>query len=173
MGFADLTGSESFSASGEATVAIDCAAGDATKKSCTAVDSPFLVKGSLTSPVAITPAYPAGPTGHDRAGCAAAAKSPSWTLSEIFYANQTGNGVDSVASQTINLLVTNKGIDYTTSCFPAGFGEDLVLQCAGVEFQSMNTGRYSLQSAATFDAKTGNFTFTQTWYCDDVDAARP
>jgi len=157
-----------FTAYGTNTVALDCNGG-----ACQAVDSPLLVKGSLLSPVAITPAYAEGPTGHAKPGCVAAAQDPSFVISQIFYGNQTGDGVTAVPYQSLNLLLTNPATGYQTGCFPIGLDEDLNLMCAGVEFQSEDTGKYSLQTTATFDNITMTFAFNQTWYCDDVDAAKP
>jgi hypothetical protein len=142
----------------------------------------LLIKGSLVSPVAITPQYATGPTGHANPGCAAASNA-AWTLSAPFYTNQTGDGVTAVASQDFNVVLKNVATGYEASCMSgAGFGDGLTptpstgllnLVCAGSEFQSSNGGRYSINTAATFDPSTFTFTVNQTWYCDDVSAAKP
>lgn len=147
-----------------------------------ATTSPLLIKGSLLSPVTITPIYAWGPTGHDKTGCAAAPKA-SWTLSAPFYTNQTGDGISAIASQDFNVLLINTATGYEASCMSgAGFGDGLTptpatgplnLVCAGSEFQSFGGGRYSITTAASFDPATFRFTVNQTWYCDDVNPANP
>lgn len=147
-----------------------------------AVDSPLLVKGSLLSPVAITPIYAWGPTGHDSPSCAAPEKS-NWVLTVPFYTNQTGDGVTSIASQDFTVLVTNAATGYEASCMSgAGFGGGLTptpatgpltLVCAGTEFQSTGGGKYSISTAASFDPYTFRFTVNQTWFCDETDPAKP
>ena len=151
-----------------------------TGKTCAAVNSLSLVKGSLLSPVAITPVYAKGPTGHGTAGCSAAGKNPSWTLSAIYYVNQRGDGVSSTPSQNFVLQVVNPSIGYQASCM-AGVIPDSVassgigtrLTCAGHEFGAQGTDRYHLETEALFDPATFRFTMNQTWYCDAADPAKP
>ncbi|KAB5525533.1 hypothetical protein GE09DRAFT_1178205 [Coniochaeta sp. 2T2.1] len=141
---------------------------------------PLLIKGSLLSPVTITPQYASGPTGHSNPGCAAA---PKWSLSAPFYTNQTGDGITAIAFQDFNVLLMNTATGYEASCMSgAGFGDGLTptpatgplnLVCAGYEFQSSNGGRYGITTAASFDPSTFTFNVNQTWYCDDVSAAKP
>ncbi|OIW23408.1 hypothetical protein CONLIGDRAFT_585806 [Coniochaeta ligniaria NRRL 30616] len=147
-----------------------------------AVNSPWLIKGSLLSPVTITPKYAWGPTGHDKPGCAATPNA-SWILSAPFYMYQTGDGVTAIASQDFNVLLTNAATGYQASCMSgAGFGDGLTptpasgplnLVCAGSEFQSSGGGKYSITTAASFDPSTFRFTVNQTWYCDDLSPASP
>lgn len=147
-----------------------------------AADSPLLIKGSLLSPVAITPVYAAGPAGHSDPGCAAAAKA-GWTLFQPFYTNQTGDGVTAMPSQDFTALLTNTAMGYQVGCMSgADFGTGLdptpvtgplTLVCAGAEFQSSASGRYTISTAATFDPRTSEFALNQTWYCDSASAAKP
>ncbi|KAK4248889.1 hypothetical protein C7999DRAFT_39887 [Corynascus novoguineensis] len=152
-----------FTAAGNSSAAID-------------YDAPVLIKGSLTSPVTITPAYPAGPRGHDSPGCTSKSETPSWTLSAVYFTDKPGDGNNSLPFQNFNLLVTNPANGYQASCMPRGSvgGQpDLSsLSCAGYEFQG-TVGQYSIVTAAGFDPDTYAFTLNQTWYCDDTDAARP
>ena len=138
--------------------------------------SPLLVRGSLTSPVAVTPAYPNGPTGHDLAGCTAQSEKPAWVISLVHYTSEPGYG-DDIPFLNFNALVTNPANGYQASCMPGGsFGEtaDLSsLTCAGVEFQSSKVGSYPIVTQASFDKTTGYFSLNQTWFCDDIDAAKP
>ncbi|KAL2185595.1 hypothetical protein L209DRAFT_452530 [Thermothelomyces heterothallicus CBS 203.75] len=139
--------------------------------------SPLLVRGSLTSPLAITPAYPDGPKGHDSPGCTSRSENPSWTLSAVHFTDQPGDGEDTPPYQNFNLLVTNEANGYQASCMPGGsFGgqPDLSrLVCAGYEFQQGTVGQYPIVTEASFDPDTATFTLNQTWYCDDTDAAKP
>lgn len=139
--------------------------------------SPLLVRGSLTSPVAITPVYATGPTGHNLAGCTSRSEKPSWVLSSIHYTDEPGDGVHSTPFRNFNLIVTNPANGYQASCMPGGsFGEtsDLSrLTCAGSEFQSFSVGQYPILTQASFDPETSTFSLNQTWYCDDTDAAKP
>lgn len=152
-----------------------------TGQACEAVDSPLLVKGSLLEPAAITPAYAAGPLGHDTPGCVAASQNPNWTLSTIYYYDQAGNdSVNSTAWQNFNLLVTNPANAYEANCIPGGPADTVgslpstvLLGCAGREFQSAEIDQYQLSTTASFDTTTFEFTLNQTWFCDDADPGKP
>ncbi|KAH6848118.1 hypothetical protein B0I37DRAFT_432215 [Chaetomium sp. MPI-CAGE-AT-0009] len=139
--------------------------------------SPLLLRGSLTEPVSITPIYPDGPTGHDSAGCSFRSEAPSWTLSSIHYTDEPAAGEGTVGFRNFNVLVTNPANGYQASCMPGGsFGDrpDLAhLVCAGYEFQSSSVGQYPIVTQASFDPATSTFTLNQTWFCDDIDAAKP
>ncbi|KAK4238832.1 hypothetical protein C8A03DRAFT_14766 [Achaetomium macrosporum] len=139
--------------------------------------SPLLVKGSLISPVAITPAYADGPKGHDSPGCTAKSEKPSWVLSLIHFTDEPGDGASTVPFQNFNLIVTNPATGYEASCMPGGSlggTPDLSrLVCAGDEFQSSRVGLHPIITQASFDPATSVFTLNQTWFCDDTDAAKP
>ena len=139
--------------------------------------SPLLVKGSLTSSVTITPAYPEGPTGHDSPGCTARSEKPSWTLSSVHYTDEPGDGNGTLPFQNFNVIVTNPANGYQASCMPGGsFGGPpslTRLTCAGYEFQSSLVGQYPILTTASFDPATATFSLNQTWFCDDTDAAKP
>ncbi|KAK3356420.1 hypothetical protein B0T25DRAFT_452307 [Lasiosphaeria hispida] len=143
----------------------------------TAVTSPLLVKGTLLSPVAATPIYAEGPTGHDTPGCSLAAKNPRWTISTVTFIDQTGDGAESIPYQNFHLLLTNPTTGYEASCMPGTSYEDrkslATLVCAGGEFQSSVIGRYQISTNASFDPATFSFTVSQSWFCDDVDAGKP
>ncbi|KAK3313585.1 hypothetical protein B0H66DRAFT_629527 [Apodospora peruviana] len=139
--------------------------------------SSLLVKGSLLAPVAITPSYLDGPTGHDSPGCTAISEKPSWILSNILFTDQTGDGKTSQPFQMFNLLLTNPANGYQASCMPGTsyeYSNDLsTLVCAGNEFQATNVGQFPISTTAWFDVKTKTFTVRQTWFCDDTDPGRP
>ncbi|OAA66648.1 hypothetical protein SPI_01224 [Niveomyces insectorum RCEF 264] len=171
----NLTQPLKFAASGNSSVALRCTGSPAR---CAAVDSPLLIRGTLQSPVAVTPVYAEGPIGHAKAGCAAAAKAPSWTLASVYYLNQTGdNGATSIASQTLMLQVVNHAIGYQAGC--TGFlADDLsttptAFACSGQGYDFIGKDRYSIQTQALFEPATFRFTVNQTWYCDDEDPAKP
>lgn len=153
-----------FTAAGNASAAVDST-------------SPILIRGSLTSPVSITPVYPDGPQGHDSPGCASKSENPSWTLAAIHFTDQPGDGDDVPTYQNFNLLVTNDATGYQASCMPGGSlgGQpDLRrLSCAGYEFQQGSVGQYPIVTQGGFDPDTFTFTLNQTWYCDDTDPAKP
>ncbi len=134
------------------------------------------MRGSLTAPVAITPVYPNGPTGHDLAGCTVQSVKPAWVISLVHYTSEPGDGEDA-PFLNFNALVTNSANGYQASCMPGGsFGDkpDLSrLTCAGVEFQNSNVGSYPIVTQASFDIATATFSLNQTWFCDDTDAAKP
>lgn len=128
--------------------------------------------------MAITPDYAEGPTGHDTPGCTARSEEPSWVLSTIGYTDQTGDGVTTIPYKQFYLVITNQANGYQASCMAgAGFNPedpDLSrLACAGYEFQSPRTGRYPITTTASFDEETLQFSVSQTWFCDDTDAAKP
>lgn len=175
-----IEGSFSFTAIGNESTALTCTSEAGQEwRVCYAVDSPLLVKGSLLSPVAITPLYAAGPHGHDTPGCAAASQKPSWILSTITYTNQTEEGDNSTTWQSFNILVKNSATGYQANCFPNILNGDPTqltptsFACAGDEFQSFTTGMYTIQTNVEFDQATYRFSLNQTWYCDDTDPGEP
>lgn len=139
--------------------------------------SPILVRGSLLEPVAITPAYADGPTGHDTPGCTARSEKPSWVLSHVSYTNRTGDGVTATPMRSFNLILTNAANGYEASCMPGTSfdysADPSHLVCAGEEFQSFRVGRYPISTEASFDEATSTFSLRQTWFCDDHDPAKP
>ena len=140
--------------------------------------SPFLIRGSLISPVAVNPLYMTGPTGHDTKGCATA--SPTWIVDSVVYEEQTGDGVNSVASKRLTLQVTNPATGYEASCMSGDFVDSgpantttIPLICAGTEFQDFRIGRYSISTSASLSLPSFAFSLSQTWYCSDVDPSKP
>lgn len=162
-----------FKAVGNNSVALNCTGEADQGQTCKAVDSPLLVRATLSSPVALTPAYANGPTGHDAPGCAAAAQTPSWTLSRIYFVDQAGDGVESIPSRSFLVQVINPSIGYQASCMWGGVIEDTTLVCNGDEFGRLGSDRYQLATSAMFDPDTHEFSVNQTWYCDDEDPAKP
>lgn len=168
------TGRLKFISFGNNSVAMNCTDQGEEGQSCEAVDSPLLVRGTLLSPVTLTPVYAAGPVGHDTPGCMAKSESPSWTLSKIYFVDQQGDGNTSMPMQSLILQVVNDATGYHAGCMPANDPNNpAAITCAGYEFGELGTDRYHMATTATFDPKTLEFSVNQTWYCDDVDPARP
>ncbi len=102
---------------------------------------------------------------------------PKWTLGTIIFINETGYGDGAVATQSIQFQVTNQANGYVAGClnyFNAEDNEDpaIVMNCGGgADFARRN--RYSIRTQTVFYPRSWTFTINETWYCDDVDAARP
>lgn len=156
-----------FVAEGNATLPLNC-----TNTSCTAANPQTLIRGSLTTPIYVTPEYSEGPPGHANAGCLAAASSPSWSVSRIDVRELSGAGLDPNDYRTVEALIVNDFNGYTASCFlnDAATG---ALNCAGVEFQGNPGERYRITTSATWNKEKNEFQVSQTWFCDDADAAKP
>ncbi|CAK7204241.1 hypothetical protein SEUCBS139899_006996 [Sporothrix eucalyptigena] len=179
--------SVTFTAVGKLSTPLHCGNKNQTTSACTARDELLLVRGSLLAPVAITPAYSEGPTGHDKPGCAANSKTPRWSLTDISYTDRTGDGVSGMARQDFITQVINTATGYEAGCSanygvgggPAAPGTNngsntaLHVGCTGTEFGSPAFGTYRPTTDASFDPVTNIFTVNQTWFCDDGDAARP
>lgn len=163
-----------FEAVGNNSVSLNCTGSETNEgQACQAVDSPLLIKANLLSPVMLTPTYAAGPTGHDAPGCLAAAQSPSWILSRIYFVDQTGDGNESVPSRSFLTQIINPSIGYQASCMSGAVIDDPTLSCNGDEFGRLGSDRYQLATSAKYEPATSTITVNQTWYCDDVDPAKP
>ncbi|KAK4184375.1 hypothetical protein QBC35DRAFT_540527 [Podospora australis] len=161
----------SFAASGTANVTLDN-----TKIPNQAAISPLLIKGSLSSPVAITPLYGAGPQGHDNKGCSAAAQNPVWNISGIYYLDRPGDGIYSAPSRIFNLHITNPATGYEAGCMYGALTTEPTessLVCSGNEFGDLDGARYTPSTSGSWDPATYRFSMNQTWYCDDVDPSKP
>ncbi|CAP65119.1 uncharacterized protein PODANS_5_7010 [Podospora anserina S mat+] len=159
----DRTPETKFTAAGTASVPLTDGKADS---------SPLLVKGSLLQPVALTPRYNEGPTGHDTPGCLAKSENPSWVLSHVIWADQDGDEITSVKEQRLTFILTNLANGYEASCMSQGPVATNIF-CAGTEFQSFTIGRYSISTAVQFDPATYSVTVNQTWFCDDHNPAKP
>ncbi|CAK7211578.1 hypothetical protein SCUCBS95973_001162 [Sporothrix curviconia] len=190
--------SVTFTAVGRQSASLKCTGGNKNQtatpsSSCTAADNLLLVRGSLLAPVAITPAYSEGPTGHDKPGCAANSKMPHWSLADISYTDRTGDGISAMARQDFIAQIVNTATGYEAGCSanygvgggpaPAAPGTSagglsfnstaLHVGCTGTEFGSPAFGKYTPRTDASFDPITNVFTVNQTWFCDDEDEAKP
>ncbi|KAK3688778.1 hypothetical protein B0T22DRAFT_512543 [Podospora appendiculata] len=162
-----------FTASGSTSVPLSF--DGAAYKSTNPVD---LIKGSLHSPVELTPAYADGPTGHSLPGCVAGSKTPTWTIGTVIFINETGDGSSAIPSQSIQFQVTNHANGHVAGClmyFSAGPAPDdpaVPINCGG-SGSFGGKDRYSITTEAVFYPRSWTFRINQTWYCDDVDAAKP
>ena len=146
-------------------------------RSRNSTDIPILIRGSLTSPVRITPLYARGPIGHDFQGCAASSKSPSWTLRSVYYLNQTGDGAETaLPGQNLMLQIINPGTGHQASCtgiLPSDLSSaPAKLSCSGGN-DPTGRDRYQVTTDVVFEPTTFRFTINQTWFCDDVNPAEP
>ncbi|GAB1318422.1 hypothetical protein MFIFM68171_08632 [Madurella fahalii] len=162
-----------FTATGSNSVLLRCD-GEVCKSS-NPVD---LIKGSLETPVSITPAYADGPDGHDKPGCEAASQTPKWTVGTIIHINDTGDGTSAIPLQSIQLQVTNEANGHMAECvmfFPAGPGEEapVIPHCDEESIDPTRPNRYNIQTEVLFLPRSREVSIYQTWYCDDVDAAKP
>ncbi|KAK1830985.1 hypothetical protein QBC39DRAFT_382765 [Podospora conica] len=139
--------------------------------------SPFLIRGSLISPINVNPVYMDGPTGHDTKGCTT--DSPSWIVDAVEYQDQTGDGVSSFPSKRLNFQVTNPATGYEASCMSAISDDDaatattIPVTCGGIEFQNFGIGRYSISTRGSLSLPSYTLSLSQTWYCSDVDPSKP
>lgn len=133
--------------------------------------------------MSVTPAYAEGPDGHDRPGCEAASPAPAWTLGTVVFLNETGDDPDAIPSQSIQFHVTNAANGHVARClayFSAGPGEDPAVRmtCSGDGgggggLNFARRSRYAIQTQTVFHPRRRVFGINQTWYCDDVDPAKP
>ena len=170
-----------FTASGNTTVPLKCGSVNGTvaaAPTCKSTNPVDLIRGTLSKPITITPAWADGPDGHDKPGCQAASKSPLWTLDTVIFINETGDGTSAIPSQSIQFAVTNNATGEVQGClmyFLAGPGEDPAVRmtCGGGGPGMGRRSRYNVQTNTVFYPRSRQFNINQTWFCDDVDAARP
>ncbi len=165
-----------FSATGNNSIPLSCTAKAGEGGGCrTIADTPLLIRGSLLSPVKITPAYGTGPTGHDNAGCTAASETPSWIIGGTQFNQRTiYNKEGASTSQSLSVRVTNNATGYVAGC--AGFLTSgpgpMHLSCQAQEpFRPAE--KYRIQTDALFYPGNLSFSVHETWFCDDTNPAAP
>lgn len=143
------------------------------------IPPPTLIRGSLLSPVQLTPSYGNGPTGHDNEGCAALSANPIWELTASQVARRTTYNPDGSVTTSGNafIQVTNHVTGSATGCLIQSFSKTSSgLQVMDCQEQAPLRPRdkYHVQTEAWFD-QAGNFTLVlnETWYCDDVRPTAP
>jgi hypothetical protein len=135
------------------------------------VGAPTLIKGSLLSPVPITPSESAGPPGNNATACKG--KSPSWELTSAQYNKRVMHHKEGAAtSESLFVQLTNKALGYSANC--AGYFTQTPgaqsMQCTGQEVVGMRKERYQILTEAKFDPSTVILTVNQTWYCSENES---
>ncbi|KAH8896433.1 hypothetical protein GQ53DRAFT_603414, partial [Thozetella sp. PMI_491] len=165
---------QAFTAAGNTTFLITCTEIDG----CIQTDPIALIRGSLSSPVAITPAWSRGTPGHYKPGCAFAAWSPSWELTKIEYLNRTedGGGSNLAGARQLNFTLFNPVIGYQVGCLvhlsPGNDNAPAQFSCSNTSDPRPNS-RYHIDTDVRFEPANFGININQTWFCDDVDEARP
>lgn len=142
------------------------------------IPPPTLIKGTLLSPVSVTPAYGSGPTGHDNEGCASLSNKPTWELTASQIVRRTSYSADGSSTMSGNafIQVTNHVTGSATGCLIQSFSRTPGPQVMDCQEQAPYRPRdkYRIKTEAWFD-QANNFTLTlnETWYCDDVNPTAP
>ncbi|KAL2255979.1 hypothetical protein VTK26DRAFT_2398 [Humicola hyalothermophila] len=173
----DLTPDQplTFTAVGNGSVALTCAADESGVTTCQAASPPFLlVKASLDAPVQITPAYVAGPQGHDAEGCSAESEAPSWSVTAAQLNLQKSSGA--VVGGNAFIIVRNNVLGFSASCGgsfqdPSGGGPQ-TLTCTP-QTSSRRAPKYQIETTLLLDPATFDLTVSQAWFCDDGNPAAP
>ncbi|KAF1962237.1 hypothetical protein CC80DRAFT_569993 [Byssothecium circinans] len=174
---------EFWSCSDEGDHVLFTANGSTTITSCLGNDctSPitYLVPGTLTLPVPLTPAQPKAPTGFDASSCANVGEK-QWTVSEVEFKNYTKGqckrwydpdricldpGTPFVAKgQYLKLNVTNNAISHEVLCnfSPTYENTDIPqpLRCTGGSFNEITLDVTWTGTAPNFEVKV-----EELWYC--------
>jgi hypothetical protein len=140
---------------------------------------PYLVYGTLTYPVPLTPAQPSPPSGYNAESCPSIGDG-LWTVSNVSYQNYTksqckdwynpefdcidlGFGWERKGVR-LNLQVKNSAIDYEVTCsFTPTYGDYFppnTLRCTGGDFNEI-----TLDVTLTGSAPNFNFKIEELWYC--------
>ena len=155
-----------------AGIPLSCTEDQSTSTTSCQSTQPLLVKGSLLSPVQITPSYLPGPLGHDTKGCTAQARTPAWEVAatQLNLRKVAGN----LQSGNAFVIITNDHIGYTASCggVLSDVGGPQTLNCQG-QTAFRRPDLYQIDTVLGFDPKTFSLTVNQTWFCDDQSAAAP
>ena len=162
-----------FTASGKTTIT-QCASSDCISP------IPYLVYGSLTLPVSLTPAQPSPPAGYNAASCATVGVD-QWTVTDVSFQNYTKgqctqwyipdeecldapSGDFKSKGVYLNLKVTNNVIDHGVSCSFTPTYQNYVppspLRCTGGEFNEITLDVTFTGIAPNFGLKV-----EQLWYC--------
>ncbi|KAF2468360.1 uncharacterized protein BDR25DRAFT_373427 [Lindgomyces ingoldianus] len=140
----------------------------------------YLVYGTLSLPVPLTPTQPSPPTGYGAPACASIGKS-QWTVSGISFQNYTkgqckqwygedqycldNNGGTFIAKGVhLKLNITNNAISHTVACiFEPGYYDPYppsTLRCAGGKFNEITLDVTWTGVAPDFGLKV-----EELWYC--------
>lgn len=129
-----------------------------------------LIRGSIKSPVTLTPAYPDLPTGYDLASCSAKTTAPSWTITDTELRNITQFYIDQQASLYVfpglyfYATVTNDATGFSTNC-TFTLTEDPKSNPGPVSSQCTPDVYNRIGTAVTWNQQAGEMSLNQTWYC--------
>lgn len=136
----------------------------------TSVFPQTLVRGSILTPVTLTPAYPDPPTGYDLASCSAKSATPSWTVTNTELRNITEFYIDPQTFQYVfeglyfNTTITNDNTGFSANC--AFTVADRAASNPGpVSFDCTPDVYNRIGTTVTWDQQTGEISLNQTWYC--------
>ncbi|KFY30076.1 hypothetical protein V494_08283 [Pseudogymnoascus sp. VKM F-4513 (FW-928)] len=163
-----------FEASGSTTIT-QCAGSDCVSP------IPYLIQGTLSLPVPVTPTQPSPPPGYDANSCASVGDN-QWTVTDISYQNYTkgqclqwywedricldngGSGDFEARGVHLNLNVTNNAIDHKVTCSftPTydSYAPSYPLRCTGGEFNEITLDITLTGAAPNLDIKV-----EEVWYC--------
>ncbi|SPQ24495.1 aa93e5ef-7a4e-49e2-962f-1a14114f2d88 [Thermothielavioides terrestris] len=137
----------------------------------TPVFAETLIRGSIKSPVSLTPAYPDPPTGYDLASCSAKTESPSWTITQAVLRNvsfyidpQTHEWV--LPGLYFGATITNDLIGFEASG-STQLAQDPRTNPGPVTFNcSADTGIYNrISTTVTWNQQEEVLSLSQVWYC--------
>ncbi|KAK4198106.1 hypothetical protein QBC40DRAFT_179494 [Triangularia verruculosa] len=143
----DLTPSRplNFAAQGEAPVPITCNADTCTPSST----GPVLIKSVLSAPFPLSPSAVPGPSGHDKNGCAAGSRTPSWEVfsTQLNLRNVSGR----IEGGNAFIQLRNTITDYRASCFGTLSGTaPATLQCSAQSSGRPRAPKYNINTVLTF-----------------------
>lgn len=163
-----------FTASGSTTIT-QCAGSDCVSP------IPYLIHGTLSLPVPVTPTQPSPPPGYDAESCATVGDN-QWTVTDISYQNYTkgqclqwywedricldNNAASDFVTRGVqlNLNVTNNAINHEVSCsFTPKYDEfapSYPFRCTGGEFNEITLDITLTGTVPNLDIKV-----EEVWYC--------
>lgn len=162
-----------FSASGSTTIT-QCAGSDCVSP------IPYLIHGTLSLPVPVTPTQPSPPPGFDVESCADIGNK-QWTVTDVSYQNYTkgqclqwyledriclDNNAASFITRGVhlNLNVTNNAIDHQVNCSFTpeydSYAPSYPLRCTGGEFNEITLDITLTGVVPNLDIKV-----EEVWYC--------
>ncbi|KAK4667701.1 hypothetical protein QC763_310480 [Podospora pseudopauciseta] len=166
----DLTPSRplNFAAQGEGSLPITCNT-DACAPSST---DPLLIKSVLSSPFPLSPSAVPGPSGHDKEGCAAGSRTPSWEIfsTQLNLRNVSGR----IEGGNAFIQLRNTITDYRASCFGTLTGTaPATMQCSAQSTGRPRAPKYNINTVLTFSPGSFVLSVNETWFCDDANPAQP
>lgn len=163
-----------FTASGS-TAITQCAGSDCVSP------IPYLIHGTLSLPVPVTPVQPSPPPGHNLESCASVGDK-QWTITDVSYQNYTkgqclqwymedricldNDAANKFAARGVhlNLIVTNNAIDHEVTCTFTpeydNYAPSYPLRCTGGNFNEITLDITLTGTVPNLDIKV-----EEVWYC--------